>query len=381
MSETNQDIQQRVIRAKYLYEAKQAHEAIELIRECILLEPKNESHRIQLALYLRAIGNFDESLFYVDKVSPSVPGYALLKGWHLIREGHFNAGMQMREPEIGVYRTDSLYPFPTEKKYVKGTPLVGKKVLLVLEGGNGDEIAYLRFAQTLSKLGAIVAAATSEPFVALASRTLCVSKAFAQNTVDHTWYDYYIPAMSMFSLFDISNPSDGIVFPYISVDEHMSSQWSAMIEKESEGKTKIGIQWQGNPAFDHVEFKTLPAKLLASFAQFGKLFLIQRHETLTPDNMFPTDVPAFNTQTEAPNWEQTLAVINGMDWIIAGDTTITHMAGALCKNAIVLLPHAPHPYWADLKEVSTWYPSVIVCRQKAYNDWESATQDAVVKLK
>lgn len=375
------NIASNVQRAKALYESKQAHEAIAIMRELILREPSNESHRIQLALYLRAIGNFDESLFYVDKVSPSMSGYPMLKGWHLLRQGKFNEGMQMREAELGIYRMENIYPFPIEKRFTKGTPLTGKKVLLVLEGGNGDEVAYLRFAQTISKAGATVCVAVSTDFIGIAQRTLGVSQVCSIERVDHTSYDYYIPSMSMFSLFALDNPSEQIQFPYINAEVAMVEKWQPILETAAARKLKIGIQWQGNPAFDHVEFKTLPAPLLAEFAAFGKLFLIQRPETITADNVLPPSVDAFDTQTEAPNWEQTLAVISQMDIVISGDTTITHMAGALGKKTIVLLPHAPHPYWADLKEIATWYPSVRVFPQRSYNSWKETIEDAKSALR
>jgi tetratricopeptide (TPR) repeat protein len=374
------DISQKPYLAKMLYENKRAPEAVALMRECLLAQPHNEDYRILLALYLRALGNFDESLFYLDKVSSTIPGYKMLKGWHLLRQGHWNAGMQMREPELGIHRMESLFPFPTHKRYVKGESLRNKRVLFVLEGGNGDEIAYLRFAQYLSERGAVVMTASSLPFVDLCSRALGVSTSMPINSIDHDAYDYYIPAMSMFSLFDINNPSNDISFPYVTPHANTTELWQPIIDNASTGKLKIGIQWQGNPEFDHVEFKTLPAPLLSSFAQFGKLYLIQRPETITPDNQLPESVDAFNTQSEAPDWEQTLAVINMMDVVIAGDTTITHMAGALGKKTIVLLPHAPHPYWADLKDTSTWYPSISVIRQPEYNAWDKAVDIAMTRF-
>lgn len=369
------------LQAKELYEAKRAPEAVAIIEALLKAEPENESHMIQLALYLRALGRFDESLALVDRVSPNMNGYPMLKGWHLLRLGNFTEGMKVRERELGIYRIESLYPFPSEKRFQKGTDVSGLRILLVLEGGNGDEVAYLRFAQVLKSRGATVITASSQGFLSICARARNVDEVVSIDSVPHDSYDWYLPSMSAVDLLEISNPSDGITFPYIMSETTEKERWHDIAEKAAEGKLKIGIQWQGNPEFDHVEFKTIPAKLLARFAMYGKLFLIQRPETITPDNKLPEGTDAFDTQSGVPSWESTLATIDEMDIIIAGDTTITHMAGALGKKTFVLLPHAPHPYWADLCEISTWYPSVHVCRQPAYNDWEGAIRIAEGLLK
>lgn len=366
----------QVQRAKELYEKKCAPEAVAIMRELLRTDSNNENYMILLALYVRALGQFDESLTFVDRVSPEMNGYPMLKGWHLLRQGKWNEGMKMRERELGIYRIESLYPFPAEKRFRKGTNLNGVRILLTLEGGNGDEIAYIRFAQILKARGATVIAAVSKDFLSIAERARAIDEVVQIDAVSHDTYDWYLPSMSAIDLLDIHNPSEGVLFPYIMSETNEQERWDTIAEKAANGRLKIGIQWQGNPAFDHVEFKTIPAKLLARFSAYGKLFLIQRPETITPDNTLPEGTDAFDTQTSAPSWESTLGAIDAMDVIIAGDTTITHMAGALGKKTFVLLPHAPHPYWADLKEISTWYPSVQVCRQPAYNDWEGAVRIA-----
>jgi hypothetical protein len=235
--------------------------------------------------------------------------------------------------------------------------------------------------------------------VSVIERAVDVGEVWPLGAISHDQYDYYLPAMSVIPLFDIAHPCQGVALPYIVPSPTYVKKWRAVLKNVARSRTKtgpvvgsgdapkahgasiarthyrVGIQWQGNMEFEHVEFKSIPATLLAPFAEHGALVSLQRLETIG-ENKFPADTPLFNTQTGAPSWEDTLAAISEMDYVIAGDTTIAHMAGALGKKTLLLLPHAPHPYWADLKEVSTWYPSVHVFRQPQYNDWAGAAQKA-----
>src|SRR3989344_677996 len=361
--------------ARALYEARRAPEAIQIVEELLKKESQNADYLINLALYLRAVGKFEESLKALEHVPHDIPGYAMLMGWHLLRQGKFLEGMRMREPESGINRIDKRYPFPPQKRLQAGTPIRDKKIFFALEGGNGDEIAYVRFVQTLKKLSAQVIVGTSSELSSIIARTQGVKEVYPVEAISHDQYEYYLPAMSVIPFLKIGNPSGEITIPYITPDPARTAHWQSIIAGAAQGKLKIGIQWQGNMEFEHVEFKSIPALLFAQFSEIGQLFSLQRPETVG-ENRFPTEIPIVETQNGPSNWEDTLAVISEMDYIIAGDTTITHMAGASGKKTLLLLPHAPHPYWADLREQSTWYPSVRVFRQPQYNDWAGAARNA-----
>ena len=364
--------------AQCLYYLCRAREAIVILEKLMEEYPENRvGYAAILALYVRAIGEFDRSEQLLREVPDSIAGKAFLGGWHLLRHGKFLEGMRMREREPGIYRVDALFPeaFPEGKKYRPGTPLWGTTILLALEGGNGDEIAYVRYAQLLANKGARVIVGATNDLVSAIVRIPGVYMALPIEAVRADIYDWYIPAMSFISLFEIEDPSEGILFPYVRPHEEGVRLFGPEIENAARGRKRIGIQWKGNPQFDYSEFKTFPASLLAPFAQIGQLFSLQVHDRLG-GNLLPVEARAYNLQEGAPTWEKTIVSISQMEYIIAGDTTIAHMAGALGVPTALLLPHAPHPYWADLRERASWYPSVRVFRQPHYNDWEGAARNA-----
>ncbi len=63
-----------------------------------------------------------------------------------------------------------------------------------------------------------------------------------------------------------------------------------------------------------------------------------------------------------------------MDLIIASDTAIVHLAGALGKPVWVPLPFVPDWRWLRDREDSPWYPTVRLFRQPSAGDWTSVVE-------
>lgn len=363
-------------RARELYHARRAPEAVALLAALLAKEPQNPNVLVQYALYLRAVGKFEESAEALRTVPRDMPGWHMLTGWHELRKGNFLHGMSVWEKECGIYRAEDRFPFPKEKRLMPDSPVSGKRVLLVLEGGVGDEIAYVRFAQTLFARGARVRVAASPEILPIIERAQAVEEVWPLEAISHDQYDYYLPSFNAIATLGVEHPSYDIAFPYISANAEQKASWTSWITLAAEGRLKIGVQWHGNLQFDHVEFKSIPSETLVPLSTVGKVFSLQRDAT--PEQLLQLD--AFNTQVEPPSWQHTLACIAHMDVIVCGDTTIAHMAGALGKKVLLLLPHAPHAYWVGSKETALWYPSIQIIRQPNYNDWEGAIQKALALL-
>jgi ADP-heptose:LPS heptosyltransferase len=71
------------------------------------------------------------------------------------------------------------------------------------------------------------------------------------------------------------------------------------------------------------------------------------------------------------------AIIQACDLVISIDNTTVHLAGALGKDARVLLPYIPDWRWLLDRKDSPWYQSLRLYRQPALFDWGGA----IAKLK
>ncbi len=67
----------------------------------------------------------------------------------------------------------------------------------------------------------------------------------------------------------------------------------------------------------------------------------------------------------------TAAVIRGLDLVVAPDTAIAHLAGALGAPVWVALQFSPNWRWLLERDDSPWYPTMRLFRQTAFGEWSS----------
>jgi hypothetical protein len=66
----------------------------------------------------------------------------------------------------------------------------------------------------------------------------------------------------------------------------------------------------------------------------------------------------------------TAAIMENLDLIITADTSVAHLAGALGRPTWVALKHVPDWRWGLEGDVTPWYPSMRLFRQKSIDDWK-----------
>jgi ADP-heptose:LPS heptosyltransferase len=69
------------------------------------------------------------------------------------------------------------------------------------------------------------------------------------------------------------------------------------------------------------------------------------------------------------NFADTAAVVALLDLVVAVDTSIAHLAGAMGKATALLVPFSPDWRWMLDRADSPWYPSMRIFRQAAPGDW------------
>ena len=66
----------------------------------------------------------------------------------------------------------------------------------------------------------------------------------------------------------------------------------------------------------------------------------------------------------------TAAIMENLDLIITADTSVAHLAGALGRPTWVALKLVPDWRWGLEGDVTPWYPSMRLFRQKSIDDWK-----------
>jgi hypothetical protein len=78
---------------------------------------------------------------------------------------------------------------------------------------------------------------------------------------------------------------------------------------------------------------------------------------------------------------ETAAVIANLDLVIACDSAIAHLAGALGVPVWIALPFAPDWRWFLERVDSPWYPSARLFRQATGGDWNSVFEQVALALR
>jgi len=71
----------------------------------------------------------------------------------------------------------------------------------------------------------------------------------------------------------------------------------------------------------------------------------------------------------------------GLDLVIAVDTAVAHLAGALGKPVWLLVQDSPDWRWLLNRADSPWYPTLRLFRQSHRGDWSPVLEQVVAELR
>ena len=343
--------------AKCFYYTSQADKALELL---LPLE-KDQNLWIDTALYYNAIGDQDKAFEIYKRLDQTDPKVKFNIGWHYLRHNQFNTGFQNIQygKECRAWGHEYLYleqgKLNVENRWDGNYT---NHLLLILEGGLGDEMIFLRWANWLkTKSDKLTILCSPSLLRLLTNAGYNCEPHQAIDTIDYT---AYCPAMSLPSIVGLDSPTQHVTFPYIQsfAEPFIIKQ----MDRLAQGKKKIGIRFYGNPEFEHDQFRSPPKGELAKIAKYGQLFSLQINEN---DDIIP------NCKHLIKDWQDTYSVFAGLDLLITTCTSTAHLAGAMGIKTFVLVPLVPYFVWAS--DDMPWYQdNVVVIRQTKYNDWSDA---------
>jgi len=354
---------------------KNMHEIDEMLK--LQLEGRHEEARV-LSDKLEAIGP-EKILDPNGKNTQDIwMRHCFNRGWFLIQDGDYQQGCQYLENGrfLSVYgspplRTDA--PIFNPEQHT----IVGKNIIISLEGGYGDEIIHSRFATSFKNAGANkVYLAAAPELVSVFERIEGVDGVILRNAVHTVQHDYWVPGFSAgwvaghtFENF----PSK----PYLTARADSVEVWKSMINSD---KVKVGIRWAGNPKFEHQQFRRFPENFIPNLAKYPELQLysLQKDHNLVQLPEGVTDLQHFLI-----SWEDTMAAIANLDIIITSCTSIAHIAAGMGKETWVLVPVLPYHTWtygSPENRGSPYYDNVRLFRQTTKSKWNDTFQSLYKEL-
>jgi hypothetical protein len=132
---------------------------------------------------------------------------------------------------------------------------------------------------------------------------------------------------------------------------------------------KVGIAWAGSPNHHQDAARSFPLQILSPVLDVpGVAFYSLQHTVPSRDRAFLEALPNV-VNFKFQDFLDTASVIGDLDLVIAVDTAVAHLAGALGKPVWLLLQHSPDWRWFLDRDDTPWYPQMRLFRQSERNDW------------
>lgn len=148
------------------------------------------------------------------------------------------------------------------------------------------------------------------------------------------------------------------------------------------GRLLCGLSWQSAApkvgAAKSIALRDLAPLLELKGAQFVDLqygdTAAEREAARTVTGIEVKHVDAVNNREDI---DGLAALISACDVVVTISNTTAHLAGALGKPTLLMLPTgvARHWYWHEGRADSPWYPSMQIFRQRTFGDWSPVFAD------
>jgi hypothetical protein len=111
------------------------------------------------------------------------------------------------------------------------------------------------------------------------------------------------------------------------------------------------------------------------------LVVLQKGPEQTQAGAYFGRAPLVHLSTEVEDFDDTMAIMAGLDLVLTVDTSVAHLAGAMGLPVWIMLPWCAEWRWLKDRSDSPWYPTARLFRQPGPNDWLGAAQAVAEALR
>ncbi|SEC96814.1 Predicted O-linked N-acetylglucosamine transferase, SPINDLY family [Rhizobiales bacterium GAS191] len=347
-----------------------AEEAATLHRRAIALKPDFADAHYNLGVALQDQGRIEEALASYEQaigLKPDMVDARWNRAFVLLTLGRYADGWREHEWR---WRRKVQPPRSYPQPLWRGEPLAGRTVMLHAEQGWGDTLQFMRYVPLVAARGGRVVLQVPAPLFRLAAAALAGQAQVMSDSDVPPSFDLHSPLLSLPLAFSTTLETIPAATPYVAADPSIAARWRERLGQTA--KLKVGLVWAGNPRHKNDRNRSIGLERLAPlFGVAGvQWYSLQVGERAAELSRLPvgtiTDLSA-----DLGDFAETAGAITNLDLVIAVDTAIAHLAGALARPIWTLLPFSPDWRWLLQREDSPWYPSMRLFRQPARRDWDA----------
>lgn len=335
-----------------------------------------------LAQALRVQGRVAEARPIQEMLVDALPGHLPTRfdlSETLLLLGDFDRGWR----EYG-YRYSLAHTTRIERKVQRprwdGRAIPGRTLLIHDEQGYGDTFQFLRMvAWAKARSQAQVVLEINHEMASIARRMAGFDAITLRGELPPP-FDVHCEMMSLPMAMGLRlGDLPGDPMPYLSALPDRRATWRERLAPYP--GLKVAILWAGRPTHMNDANRSVSLATLAPLGQAGVTFFsIQKGPTEAAALHPPPGMALVSLSPEIRDFEDTAAILSEVDLLISIDSSPVHLAGALGREAWVMLPLLPDWRWLQDRDDSPWYPSVRLFRQTEWGRWDQVVARVAAAL-
>jgi tetratricopeptide (TPR) repeat protein len=362
-----------------LQELRRFDEALASYDQSIVLRPDYAETHSNRGNAFKELCRFDEALASYDRAVTLQPNLA---------DGHFSAalcrlmlgdferGWQQHEWRWETAQLRAVKRNFSQPQWRGIDDLAGKTILLHHEQGFGDTLQFCRYVpKVVERAGRVIFE------VPKALRTLMQSLPGPMQIIARDDplpdFDVHCPLLSLPLAFATRLETVPSQIPYLSAPADKIEAWRNRLGTHD--SLRIGLVWAGDPRKQTPGAHRIDRQRSLTFDQLTPIFAVQdcKFYSLQKGGDAVAQLQGSALRHRVIDWSEdfhdfsdTAALIDNLDLVIAVDTSVAHVAGALGKPLWLINRYNTCWRWLLDRDDSPWYPSLLQFRQDATRRWD-----------
>jgi tetratricopeptide (TPR) repeat protein len=352
-----------------LWQMLRFEEAATAFKRALELDPQRPETLHNLGLLLHSMGDYPEAIECFDKSLAVKDGNVdVLWDRSLTRlvMGDFDRGWLEYEIRWRLkHNPPRRFAFPLWE----GQESRALSLLVHHEQGLGDTLHFCRYLPMVApKVGRLVFECQAE----LARLMTClpgIAEVIPSGRPSPAC-DYHVPLLNLPRFFRTNLDNIPATIPYLQAPVGTSAP---TVHRPPGTKLAVGIVWAGKPSHNNDKNRSTSLDRFLCLADLPGVSLYSLQKGLRTADIQTLGAQALITDlgSKVTDFAETAALLPQLDLIVAVDTAVVHLAGALGIPTFVLMPFTPDWRWLRGRDDTPWYPSLRLFRQPKPREWDS----------
>lgn len=374
-------IEALICRAGLHYDVGAFDAAASLYGDALAVEPGHAGVLTSLANALHSAGRLDAALPIHDLAYAAAPDnadYRYNRALSLLASGDHARGWAEHEWRLRRARTRDA--MAARGPAWDGGPIAGQTILLHAEQGFGDTLQFVRYAPLVAATGAHVVLEVPETLIRLMRSVPGVARILSVGETCRS-FDTHCAMMSLPHRFATTQATVPARIPYLAAEPADIARWRAWLPADD--KRLVGLVWAGGAHHGDIEShltdrrRSLPVTALDELAGIDQFRFVSLQKDAPA---LPARLDIIDPMPLVIDFADTAAVIANLDLVIAVDTAVAHLAGALGKPVWLLSRYDGCWRWGDRQTETPWYPTMRIFRQSRPGDWDGVVAEVAKAL-